>query len=116
MQNQTEKTVLIERLIEVAAHTGIVHHIPGRIRLKLRMSGLLPARNLDADDLVKYFEGILDARVNAASRSIVINYDEKVIAPELWERLVNGKKDPQQRGSVRQQLEKLARRQTTGGF
>lgn len=108
-QETTKKNALIDRLIDLAAQTGIVHHIPGRIRLKVKLSGLLLAQGLDAADLMKCFNGILDARANAASRSIVIGYDERVIAPELWERLVNGKKDPQLTGSVREQLERLSK-------
>jgi hypothetical protein len=108
-QEITKKDVLIDRLIDLAAQTGIVHHIPGRIRLKVKLSGLLLARDLDAADLMKYFNGILDARANAAARSIVISYDETVIAPDLWERLVNAKKDPRLRYSVKAQLERLSR-------
>jgi hypothetical protein len=108
-QETNKKNVLIDRLIDLAAQTGIVHHIPGRIRLKVKLSGLFLAQDLDAADLVKCFSGILDARTNAAARTIVIGYDEKVIAPELWERLVNGKKDPSIAGAVREQLERLSK-------
>jgi hypothetical protein len=105
----TGKEVLIDRLIDLAAQMGIVHHIPGRIRLKVNLSGLLLAKDLDAEDLMKSFNGILDARANAAARSIVIGYDQSVIDPEFWDRLVNLEKDPALRCSVKQQLEKLAR-------
>ena len=99
-----KKHVLIDRLIEVAGQTAIAHHVPGRIRLKVKLSGLLLAQDLEAEDLMKYFTGILDARTNAAARSIVISYDTGLIAPHLWERLVNGKKDPSLRSSVKEQL------------
>jgi hypothetical protein len=108
-QKTTKKDVLIDRLIELAAQTGILHHVPGRIRLKVKLSGLFLAQDLDAADLMKYFNGILDARTNAAARSIVIRYDESIIAPDLWERLVNGKKDPRLSGPVREQLERLSK-------
>jgi hypothetical protein len=106
-QETTKKDDLIDRLIHLAAKTGIVHHIPGRIRLKVKLSGLLLAQDLDSEELMKSFEGIMEARVNAAARSIVIRYDERVIAPDLWERLVNGEKDPQPGGPIREQLERL---------
>jgi hypothetical protein len=110
MTQQTNgKDALIDRLIDLAAQTGIVHHIPGRIRLKVKLSGLLLARDLDAADLMKYFNGILDARANAAARSIVIGYDERVIDPDFWNLLVNLKKDPGLRCSVREQLQRLSR-------
>ena len=105
----TNKGALIEQLIDLAAQTAIVHHIPGRIRLKVNLPGLLLAKDLDASDLMKYFKGIQDARANVAARSIVINYDERVIDPAFWELLVNGKKDPELKRSVRQQLEELSK-------
>ena len=101
--------VLIDRLIQIAGQTGIAHHIPGRIRLKVKLSGLLLAQGLEAADLMKYFRGIQDARTNAAARSIVISYDTEVIAPDLWERLVNGEKDPSLGSSVKEQLKRLSR-------
>ena len=42
---QTEnKEIIIDRLIDLAGHAAIVHHIPGRIRLKVRLQGLLIAQ------------------------------------------------------------------------
>jgi len=110
MANMTEnKDVLIDRLIDLAGQTTIVHHIPGRIRLKVKLPGLLLARDLDAEELANRFAGILDARSNAAARSIVISYDTQIIAPDLWELLVNGQKDPSLGNSVREKLQSLTR-------
>ena len=93
MVNKTEnKDVIIDKLIDLAGQTEIVHHIPGRIRLKLKLTALLLAMDLDASELVNHFAGILDARTNAAARSIIISYDTQIIAPDLWEHLVNGRK------------------------
>jgi hypothetical protein len=103
------KDVLIDRLIELAGQTAIAHHIPGRIRLKVKLSGLLLAQDLEAGDLMKYFMGIVDVRTNAAARSVVISYDTGAIAPDLWERLVNCKKDPSLRSSVKRELGRLSR-------
>ena len=58
---------------------------------------------------MKYFTGILDARTNAAARSIIIKYDEKVISPDLWERLVLVKNQPAIRESVKEALQSLTR-------
>jgi hypothetical protein len=108
-QETTKQNVLIDRLMDLAAQTGIAHHIPGRIRLKVKLSGLPLVQGLEAADLTKYFIGILDARTNAAARSILISYDERVIPPHLWEHMINGKKDPSIRQSVKEQLERLSR-------
>ena len=103
------KDVLIDGLIDFAGQTAIAHHIPGRIRLKVKLPGLLLAQDLEAGDLVKYFIGILDVRTNAAARSVVISYDTGAIAPDLWQRLVNCKKDPSLRSSVKEELGRLSR-------
>jgi hypothetical protein len=101
--------ILIDRLIDVASQTEISHHIPGRIRLKVKLSGLLLAQDLEAEHLMKYFNGILDARTNIAARSIIISYDKTLISPDLWERLVMAKNDPALRESVREELRSLSR-------
>jgi hypothetical protein len=93
--------------MELAGQTTIVHHIPGRIRLKVKLSGLRIAREMNVEDLVNHFDGILEARPNIAARSIIVTYDTDKIAPALWERLVNEKRDPSVRNSVREELERL---------
>jgi nicotinamide riboside kinase len=108
-QQTSSKDLLIDRLIELAGQTAIVHHIPGRIRLKVKLPGLLLAQDLEVADLVDHFMGILEARANVAARSIVIIYDTGTIAPGLWEQLVNGKKDPSIQNSVREELARLLR-------
>jgi len=113
-QEDASRNVLIDRLLDLAAHTAIVHHIPGRVRLKVKLSGLTLAMSLDIDDVIKCFDGVLDVRTNAAARSIVINYDTRVISPDLWENLVNGNKDPSIKTSVQKQLEELSRSPESG--
>ena len=82
---------------------------PGRIRLEVKLPGLLLARDFEAEDLTKYFIGIVDVRTKAAARSIIISYDKAAIAPDLWERLVDCKKDPSRRSSVKEELRRLSR-------
>jgi len=106
-QHTSNRDLLLDKLIELAGHTAIVHHIPGRIRLKVKLAGLLLAQDLEVADLADHFKGILETRANMAARSIVIVYDTGTIAPGLWEQLVNGKKDPSVQDSVRKELERL---------
>ena len=104
-----KEDLIIDRLIDLAAQSSIAHHIPGRIRLKVKLSALLLARDLEISDLVDRFSGILEARANAGARSIVIGYDTATIDPALWDRLVNGDDDPSHRQSIREQLQRLVR-------
>ena len=108
-QDSGKKYLFIDRLIDLAGQTEIAHHIPGRIRFKVKLAGLLLAQDLEASDLMKYFTGILDARANVAALSIIISYDEGVISPDLWERLVMANKNPSLRESVREDLKRLSR-------
>lgn len=109
-QTNANNDVLIDRLIDLAAYAQIVHHVPGRIRLKIKLAGSLLAQDLEASELTKYFNGILDARANVAACSIVIGYDTGIIAPNLWERLVNVKNNPSLRSSVKEELKRLFHR------
>ena len=110
MARQTsDREELMDRLIELAHQTIIVHHIPGRIRLRVKLSGLLLAQQMEVADLVSRFEGILEARANLAARSIVFTYDPATITPALWEQLVNRNKDPSTQNSVKKELGRLFR-------
>jgi len=75
----------------------------------VKLPGLFLAQDIEVADLMKHFMGILDARINAAARSIVISYDTGAIAPDLWDRLLNCNVDPSLRSSVKEELEKLSR-------
>jgi len=108
-QESGKKYLFIDRLIDLAGQTEIAHHIPGRIRLKVKLSGLLLAQDLEAADLMKYFIGILDTRTNAAARSITISYDVRVISPDMWERLIMAKNHPSLREAVKEDLKRLSR-------
>jgi hypothetical protein len=74
-------------------HIDIVHHIPGRVRLRL---GLALLGRLDEVDgtlfkrVVAALDGIRDVRVNAAALSVVIQYEPARIPPALWHTLTEG--------------------------
>ncbi|OUD15029.1 HMA2 domain-containing protein [Thioflexithrix psekupsensis] len=69
----------------------VVHHIHGRIRLRLSPSVLQHPIAKQADTLVqrvRSIRGILDVRINLVVGSIVIEYDPDWIAPQLWEQWI----------------------------
>jgi hypothetical protein len=98
---------LLERLFELACHIEIAHHIPGRIRLKLKLAGLSVAQDIELENLMN-FAGITETRTNIAARSIVISYDNALIAPELWDRLIDAGKNPSLRPPLKEELERLS--------
>jgi hypothetical protein len=80
-------------LLELRRHLSIVHHLPGRIRLRLGPALWGHAARFDRDlfqDMLEGLEGIRDLRVNKAVASVVIEYDPAHVPPEDWETLVLG--------------------------
>ncbi len=102
-----KRDIVITLLIDLAAHAQIAHHIPGRIRLKIKPSGIPLAMKLDPQDL-GFFTGVRSVRSNTAARSVVIDYDEQKIPFSLWEKLLKAKAGSEVRNSVQQALQKLA--------
>jgi hypothetical protein len=83
----------IDILLDMRRHLSIVHHVPGRIRLRIG-PGLWGLANKVDDNLLRKMldrlEGIRDVRVNMAVASLVIEYDFKQIHPDNWVTLVRG--------------------------
>lgn len=80
-------------LLGMRRHLSIVHHLPGRIRVRLGPSLWGGAARFDRDlfqNLLDRLEGIRDVRVNKAVASVVIEYDPDQVPPDDWETLVRG--------------------------
>ncbi len=84
---------------ELAPTVAIVHHIAGRIRLKLN-AGLpvfADGRQPTLDEVraaVEAMNGIRSVRINLLARSCTVEYDEKAIPPTAWNDLLNGTESP----------------------
>lgn len=86
----------IESLLELRRHMAIVHHLPGRIRLRFGPALWGKAAHLDRDlfqKIVTHLEGIRDVRLNRAVASVVIEYDPSQVHPDAWETLAHGDSD-----------------------
>ena len=82
-----------EPLSSLRDHVRIVHHVPGRIRVRIHGSLLARTKRQNgesASDVLKAVEGIRSVRVNTAAASAVIEYEPAVIPPQAWETLVQG--------------------------
>ena len=83
----------VAMLLDMRSHLSIVHHLPGRIRLRLGPALWRRATQVNSSvvrQIVTRLEGIHDVRVNAAVATVVIEYDPKQVQPEHWETLVRG--------------------------
>ncbi|MDR6962411.1 HMA2 domain-containing protein [Shewanella putrefaciens] len=90
----------LEKLRELTEHILVAHHVPGRIRLKLK-SHLPDNLNLKGfkhtQQLLRFMEsipGVKSIRPNMLARSCVVEYDTKVLNASLWESLLKAEDKP----------------------
>lgn len=85
-------------LLQARRHCRIVHHLPGRLRLRfdpLAIAAALaggtaerPAEALRGQ--LAGLAGIRGTEVNLPARSVTISYDPAILPPALWEQLIRG--------------------------
>lgn len=90
-QNPTANATDWARLAEVLPHLRIVHHVRGRLRLRLG-AGILGwlAQWPDAapEDWLARLPGVTALQMNTLAASLVVEYDPRRIPPQWWERLL----------------------------
>lgn len=83
-----------ETLLDMRRHINVAHHVPGRIRLKFRLSVLGDKRAYKALQSAGDYElpeGVNNYRLNIPGRSLVVEYDSEIIDPDkLQEVLTTG--------------------------
>ncbi|MBD5166399.1 MAG: hypothetical protein HDT12_01645 [Helicobacter sp.] len=80
--------ITIESLGKIAEHFTIVHHIPGRIRLRATGSIATDANQALRHDLLQAMRQIpfiIDFKLNALIGSLTLRYDTSRFEPALWE-------------------------------
>jgi hypothetical protein len=91
----------VEAVLEHRGEVSIIHHVPGRIRV--RVSRALAARargNVDPqrlDRVIRAIGGVEDVRVNPAVGSVTIRYDKSTIEPDWWNTLLTGDREDAKR-------------------
>lgn len=104
---KTCNPVIIEDLIRLAPHTEVVHHIPGRVRIKILPSGFRMAQDMDMDAMIQQIPGISQIRVNPVARSLVIEYDKNRLPYDLWEKMRQLRQQPELEMEVRARLQNV---------
>ncbi|AVT76380.1 hypothetical protein RPPS3_23170 [Rhodopseudomonas palustris] len=87
-------------LLRFTHHLEIAHHLPGRIRLKLKvpLDGELIAMADEAKRFGKALakmDGIRSISLNPLARSCVVEYDPHGIPPAAWRDFVSGDVTPE---------------------
>ncbi len=85
----------VENLLRFATNLRVAHHIPGRVRLKLAAEGASGLAQVISEakrfgQSVNKVAGIRSVNLNPLAQSCTIEYDAKVIPPEVWQDLVCG--------------------------
>lgn len=80
-----------QRLAVFLPHLQIVHHIQGRLRLRLLPSILTVLSSVSEQEFQRYLTampGILELRLNKPAASLIIIYNAMQIQFSWWERLI----------------------------
>ena len=80
---------------------------PARIRLKIQISGIEAAQNIDIHEVARSVPGISNIRLNPFNRSVVVEYDSARFPPDLWETMLLLGKRPELLPEVRERLGRL---------
>ena len=81
------------RLAGLLPHLRIVHHVRGRLRVRLHAgvaSWMAQWPNAAPESWLARLPGITALHLNKAAASLVIEYDAQRIPPHWWERLLHG--------------------------
>jgi hypothetical protein len=96
---------MVDDVLGLAQHAEIAHHIPGRIRLKIRLSGVELVQKIDGESLLRSIPGVLNVKINSLARSAVIEYDPKLIPSNLWEDFGKVRNEPNAQVRIRNFLQ-----------
>ncbi len=99
--------VSVENLLLLARHTEVVHHIPGRIRVRVLPSALKALRETDIRSSLDSVPGVISLRVNAVVGSVVIEYDRSRLSFDFWENLRLLKKKPELAAEIKERLKSI---------
>lgn len=80
-------------LLSVLPFISIIHHIEGRVRLRINKDIKNKIQNLNVENLksqINKIQGIKDMRFNPINGSLTINYDKNNLKPEFVSSLFSG--------------------------
>ncbi len=86
--------ITVEKLVELGPYFSLVHHIKGRIRLRVSPKIKEQSGNVtlnDIESLPQKINGIKSLKINKIVGSITIEYDPTTFPPHLWDNLISGK-------------------------
>jgi hypothetical protein len=106
-KKQDEAEEILDELLKILPHAEISMHVPGKIKLKLKVSGLPVVAGIDLEAISEMIPGILETKSNWLTRSVEIRYDPERVPHEAWESIIELKEKPQNKPSVHTRLKAL---------
>lgn len=82
-----------DQFIASRADLRIVHHVPGRLRVRISLEALKSPSSISVHALRNFVEGmagVRSLRISGATLSAIIDYDPKSLSPCLWDHLFDG--------------------------
>ena len=110
MLNSLNSYNVIGGLLRIAPHVKIAAHIPGRIRLRISVSGVKTVQKVDMEITAGSIPGIRNMRINPFARSAIIEYDREQLPYDLWESLGQVRNRPELAPEVGEKLHSLFKR------
>ena len=92
--------VSVEDILRLRPYLRIVHHVHGRIRVRLSAAALRAAHRGHLTAFRRFIEsldGVRTVRLSEATLSAVVDYDRCGVPPELWHVLIDGPDDAARR-------------------
>jgi hypothetical protein len=103
---------ILDELIKILPHADLSEHVPGRVKLKLKLSGLPVVAGIDLEAIAAMIPGILETRSNWLTRSVEIRYDPARVPYEAWESIIELKEKPKNRKRVQARLAAIVKEQS----
>lgn len=100
---------IMEVLLRLAPHAEVSSHNPGKIALKLRLSGMTLLAGNDWEGLIESIPGILSSRFRLLTQTIVFHYNTQVLPSDLWEDIARLKDEPELSSRVSARLHALSK-------
>lgn len=94
-------------ILEIAYYGKIVHHLPGRIRLRFGPGVKKVLGRYDLKEILTSMPGILSYRMNAKIGSLLVEYDTGLMEMSLWEDIIKAYGDKKKCDVVEKRLLEL---------
>jgi hypothetical protein len=82
-----------DTIVGLSKSLQIVHHVPGRLRVRFVGKGLPTSGGASLQDFRTFIEnirGVERLRISPATLSAIVEYDGRVLSSSVWDDLING--------------------------